>query len=119
MINENTDGINDLKYWLNQYQFYVIFILFFSCYYNEKKTISNKKDFDTIPYLFYNLAFHIGYIFNCYYEKKNSEIKEMYHIIIKNISRIFSKIITLYETNDSSFFKNLFKSKKILMKIDL
>ena len=112
LINENTDGINDLKYWLNQYQFYVIFILFFSCYYNEKKTISNKKDFDTIPYLFYNLAFHIGYIFNCYYEKKNSEIKEMYHIIIKNISRIFSKIITLYETNDSSFFKNLFKSKK-------
>ena len=112
LINENTDEINNLKDWLNEYQFYVIFILFCSCYYKEKKKILDKYDIDNIiTYLFYNLAFHIGYIFNCYYEKKNNEIKEIYHIIIKNISRIFSKIITLSETNDTSFFKNFFKSK--------
>ncbi len=110
LINDNIDEIDNLKLWLNEYQFYVIFILFCSCYYKEKKNSLDKNDNNTTPYLFYNLAFHIGNIFNSYYEKKNNEIKEMYHIIIKNISRIFSKIINLSETNNSSFF-NLFKSK--------
>ena len=108
MINKENE-YNNLIFWLNEYQFYIILILLGCCIKKDKKNFFEKYDNSIYIYLYYNLAFNIGFIFKLFYEEKNIEIKKLYHIIIKNISRIFSKILTLYEQTKSYF--HFFKKK--------
>ena len=103
IINKENE-FNKLIFWLNEYQFYIILILL-GCCYNK----FNDPMYHT--YLYENLAFNIAFIFKSFYEEKKIEIKNLYHIIIKNISRIFSKIINLYNQSKSQY---LFFSKKKL-----
>ena len=98
IINKENE-LNNLIVWLNEYQFYIILILLRCCYNDEKKNI--------VDYLNSNLAFNIAFIFKSFYDEKNIEIKNLYQIVITNISRIFSKIITLY--NKQSYFHFFYK----------
>ena len=111
-LNDNEKNYNNLKYWINEYQFYIIFLILGSCYNKEKKKILDKYDFHYYClHLYYNLAFNIGFIFYCFYEQKDSFVKNLFHIVIKNITRIYSKIIKLTEEKNESFF--IFSKKKI------
>ena len=113
LIELINDSNEDFIFWLNEYQFFIILILFASCYYKYKKKILDKYDYSTVcTYFYYNLAFNIGYIFLCFYKEKKNEIKNLYHIIIRNITRIFSKIIKLTEEKNN-FLSSIFFKKKI------
>ena len=92
------EELENLKYWLNNYQFFIIFLLIGSCNLNIKKKVLDKYDYKFVSNIIYsNIAFNIGFIFSNFYKENNKDIKSLYHIIIQNICRIYSKLIKIID----------------------
>ena len=101
------EELENLKYWLNNYQFFLIFLLIGSCNLNIKKKILDKYDYKFVSKIIYsNLAFNIGFIFSNFYKENNNDIKSLYHIVIKNICRIYSKLIKIIDIKKERIYPN-------------
>ena len=111
------EEILNLQFWLNEYQYYIIFLLIGSCTLSHKKKILEKYEYKFVTSLICsNLAFIIGFVFSNFYNENNKEIKSLYHILIQNISRIFSKIIKITEEKNNN---KLFSKINFMKKLDL